>query len=142
MNREIKFRAYDKILRIIITFEEMTCHESMKEYGRRDTLNGFLSNPDYEVMQFTGLVDKNEKEIYEGDILRYPCESDWDNINYQAFEVFWHDGNESNGIGFKITRTHNHGSICGGYIPKFIPDTASKLVVIGNIHENPELLKS
>lgn len=65
--REIKFRAWDNKLKILLPQSELSCHSGFMEYGRRATLNGFLEHPDYELMQYTGLKDKNGKEIYELD---------------------------------------------------------------------------
>jgi uncharacterized phage protein (TIGR01671 family) len=92
------------------------------------------------VMQFTGLVDRNGKEIYEGDLLRYPG----DNTHFTAYEVFFHDGdaNPDYNIGYSINRTHYQGSICGGIIPSFKPNSVSHMEVCGNIYENKELLSS
>jgi|APEBP8051073302_1049394.scaffolds.fasta_scaffold02460_3 uncharacterized phage protein (TIGR01671 family) len=93
--------------------------------------------------QFTGLHDKNGKEVYEGDILRFPPKNDWENNNYSCFEVFFHDGdgNSDYNIGYSMSRMHNHGAICGGYIPAFKPKTVKQMAVIGNIYDNPELLE-
>jgi len=92
--------------------------------------------------QYTGLKDKNGKEIYEGDILREPPKGDWDKINYGCYEVFFHDGdaNSDYNIGYCINRSHYHGAVCGGIIPQFKPKQVSKMIVIGNIYESPELL--
>ena len=95
------------------------------------------------VGQFTGLHDENGKEIYEGDILRYPPKSDYDKGNYAAYKVFWYDNDSAYyHIGWQMNRAHYKGAICGGYIPNFLPETVSKMVVIGNIFDNPELLKT
>ena len=133
MNREIKFRAWSKAT------EKMMDWEFIKVHGN---FNKVLTLNHVEVMQFTGLTDKNGKEIYEGDILREPAKSDWDKINYSCYEVFFHD-NDANldyNVGFSISRMHNHGSVCGGFIPSFKPKQVSNMIVIGNILENPELL--
>lgn len=74
------------------------------------------------VMQYTGLKDKNGKEIYEGDIVI---------IGKSLIEeIKWLD--ESNWIGEKcpVNGWVNHGSIY-----------KQKPEIIGNIYENPELLR-
>ena len=69
------------------------------------------------LMQFTGLHDKNGKEIFEGDICR------------QCF-----GGKETVGsVQIESTR----GAVLGGHTPIWPHDVE----VIGNIYENPELLK-
>ena len=95
------------------------------------------------VGQFTGLTDKNGKEIYDGDILRTPPKNNYDKENYVTYEVFWH-GNDcaSNHIGWQMNRCHFQGCICGTmYIPEFLPNTTAKMEVVGNVHDNPELIK-
>lgn len=93
------------------------------------------------VGQFTGLYDKNGKEIYEGDILRYPAKDKYEEENFVSFEVFWHDNDcADNHVGWQIDRRHFHGCICGTRdISTFLPRYTKKMVIIGNIHDNPEL---
>ena len=95
------------------------------------------------VGQFTGLYDKNGKEIYEGDILRYPAKDKSQEENFVSFEVFWHDNDcADNHVGWQIDRRHFHGCICGTRdISTFLPRYTKKMVIIGNIHDNPELLE-
>lgn len=132
MSREIKFRAWDKTnnrwydrrphIAADITFDENGCLVE----GFWDD-NGELRtfHPDIEVvfMQFTGLHDKNGKEIYEGDLVRY-C--GWNHL----LVVQW-DHEEA-------------GFIMGGRSWRRFGDgeTSSELEVVGNIYENPELLQS
>lgn len=130
-NRILKFRVWDKV-------DYMSAPFTLQEWQ----LKTIQFTSDCPVMQFTGLTDKEGIEIYEGDLLREPAEDEWDKINYSCFEVFFHDGdaNSDYNIGYSMNRMHNHGSICGGYIPSFKPKTTSKMIVFGNIYQNPELL--
>ena len=92
--------------------------------------------------QFTGLYDKNGKEIYEGDILRgdeYPFNCDGVD-NYFA-EIVWAD----NVCGFyRLTHKNPNSTVRGishGNWEQLDEDDIKSFEVIGNIHDNPELLK-
>lgn len=95
------------------------------------------------VGQFTGLFDKNGKEIYEGDILRLPPKDEYEKHTYNSFQVFYHDNDCTlTDCGLVIGRLKPHGNSAGGYSGyKLIPKHTSILEIIGNIHENSELLK-
>lgn len=87
------------------------------------------------VGQFTGLCDKNSNKIYEGDIVKIAGDSnndDWKNVNYIAQIVFL-DG------GFcAIDGTIDNYSFRRYSLSRCEFD----LEVIGNIHDNPELLEA
>ncbi len=145
MSREIKFRG--KSVDSSRWFYGYYLAYHVTGGGR---LFHYIKNPNITVEidpetlgEFTGLHDKNGKEVYEGDILRFPPKNDWGNNNYSCFEVFFHDGdgNSDYNIGYSMSRMHNHGAICGGYIPAFKPKTVKQMAVIGNIYDNPELLE-
>jgi len=95
------------------------------------------------VGQFTGLYDKNGKEIYEGDILkytRYNFRSEYlkeDKIE-EIYVVFW---NESK-YGFYCRTKFKNGGGASGFFG-FEDERAEKneIEVVGNIYDNPELLK-
>ena len=96
------------------------------------------------VGQYTGLTDKNGKMIFEGDILRgfeYPfCSNVNGEFNYFA-EIVWFDDSSAFGIyTFKNPKSNVRGISEGNtdYLEYFNVD---KWEIIGNIHDNPELLE-
>lgn len=76
-----------------------------------------------EVCQYTGLKDKNGREIYEGDIV----EGDMG-----VFEVEWY------GLVARFMFTPN---VDMKWHPPFVYEQVKEMEVIGNIHENPELVE-
>ena len=80
------------------------------------------------VGQFTGLTDKAGKQIYEGDILRRAYHPNDDVI------VEWNDGR------FRF-RKRTNSKDCGYESIVYCQQTVCHLAVIGNIHENPELME-
>jgi uncharacterized phage protein (TIGR01671 family) len=91
-------------------------------------LSCLYSHDGWYVMQFTGLHDKNGKEIYEGDILRieHPYK-DREYIGEVVYEYYMFMVN-----GFYFTHYDN---------PSDAFEEMKYVEVIGNIYENPELLK-
>jgi len=100
--REIKFRAWDgrEIFQAMLTVAP----------------DGIINPTSIDLMQYTGLKDKNGKEIYEGDIIRV-----YDGENT---EVYYDDGCFLV-LGFRADELYLHEDTCE---------------VVGNIYENPELL--
>lgn len=136
--RQIKFRAWDKSAKRFLSGHEPE-EQPKREFIALQFNIGFSgwNREDIVLSQFTGLKDKNGKEIYEGDLLRTPPLSEWDKDNYACHEVFFHDGdaNFDYNIGYTLGRTRYYGSVCGGCFPPFKPKQVSKLIIVGNIYE-------
>jgi uncharacterized phage protein (TIGR01671 family) len=138
--RQIKFRYYSKYSSGEWAKDEVTLLEIEDGYFKKPFLDGIVHR-----VQFTGLLDKNGKEIYEGDIIknnRYPSLS----------KVVWKQGEgaphkmlkglfgEEEDIGGFIS------NIGGFYFESVGSNTlkahyVGEFEVIGNIYENENLLK-
>lgn len=150
MNDRFKFRIWDK---------ENKCMHYPSRYSNFNIVNGVIVKIDsyltgngvyrgkrvaYEfddaiLMQSTGLKDKDEKLIYEGDIVRfqknhndYIAQVKWDN-SCGFFYTECLGGIEISPLGEEYLRFANN-------IQDFIECEPEKCAVIGNVHENKELL--
>lgn len=139
--RQIKFRAWDKkeekwIEDFLVDSNGFVC-----EYDDTRWTGGW-NDFDAVLMQFTGLLDKNGKKIYEGDIVRYRDDNTSDNT-VKIANVFWSCAADWANVPF----LHPFAAMVGG---KYLPDgrsietvfvtTPKACEVIGNIHEHPHLL--
>ena len=136
--REIKFRAWDKVSKDMV-YEGLEYHLRILELKRTDDkeYNSFeLNNTPwekerFELMQYTGLRDRKGVEIFESDIFI-----------------------DSKGDYYKVIYCNKHAAFLGECIketfqssdPEYqeVGETTmlyTNIEVIGNIHENPELLE-
>jgi len=94
------------------------------------------------VGQWTGLTDKNGVDIYEGDELRFPAQSKNCEINFNSFEVFWHDNDcTPTDVGLVLGRLKTHGISAGGCFGfKLKPQDVGRMEIIGNIHSDSHML--
>jgi len=112
--REIKFRAWDPIHKRMFDCDIISDDRGYEHWQYFEDGNPYSNI----LMQFTGLKDKNGKEIYEGDAVKF-----WSNelIGF----IYWSESTAR----FEISQGH------------FNIVDISKSEIIGNIYENPELLK-
>ena len=108
--RDIKFRAWN------------TFHKEMYFFKVGEGYNGLMIDRE-SIMQFTGLHDKNGKEIYEGDIVSASIYSD---EKPKTLEVYYDNGC------FIIEYQDSESDFTPlGWFPSIVE-------IIGNIYENPE----
>ena len=144
--REIKFRAWDgKRLRadILVQYGKAyyeqnsdddacveVCADGKKEWYYRDWAT--YKEKDWTLEQYTGLKDSNGTEIYEGDIVK--VRDDWELFGFMAGEirpiVF-----KAGGFRLALAKGRASNNALGHWL-----EDGKDVEVIGNIHENPELL--
>ena len=129
--REIKFRVWDTENKEMLRVQELDFEDTF--YGgrlsiRTEQYNDYFDIEDMILMQYTGLHDKNGKEIWEGDIVN--CQTKYGKAKAiikfidGKFVAYWDS---------KITHPKN-----GHHIACY--DINKRFEVIGNIYDNKELL--
>ena len=122
--REIKFRAWDKENEKMMKVSSISLENkeiAVKDFGTYH----FFRIKDIELIQYTGLKDKNGKEIYEGDILFFRDEN-------MKYIVVWQDA----AFIIKSIEIRKYSEkMC------WLDDTEICCEIVGNIYENKKLLE-
>jgi hypothetical protein len=126
MKREIKFRMWSSILKVMYypNLDERNIWTiPSSENGVIQSQEISRIDPRNELMQCTGIIDSNGKEIYEGDIIK--CGAN-DNI---PTEIYWDKDLSSYAVSTYHSTLQLHN----------VRD--KNVEIVGNIFENPELLE-
>ena len=115
--REIKFRAWDKLNKEMFNVESINFQER-RVYKDDVTYCNFYN---IELMQYTELKDKNNKEIYEGDIVIH--HGKMHNIIFNTEEAIFVLKDDEFELEIPFTNNNN-----------------KRMEIVGNIYENSELL--
>lgn len=123
MTDRFKFRAWSKrIEKFIYNIQDVGVDFSIECW--EDCFGDFLNNENYIIEQCTGLKDKNGTLIYEGDIVKSTVYTVNMKVVYCIEETF-----------FGLKYPHNDDNRCSAAMP-----SSEEIEVIGNIHENADLL--
>ena len=126
MNREIKFRAWDKEENeMIYDVQDTYDYKCNGDGAHEESFGQVLRDKTYEVMQYVG-KDKEKNDIYEGDIVEYEIQC----YGKQIGIVRWSDKH----CGFIFGDLQRRNKVL------VTKTSANKIKVIGNIYESGELL--
>jgi uncharacterized phage protein (TIGR01671 family) len=131
--REIKFRAWNVNTKRMADWEEVE-----NEYGFKYLLGNNITIP----MQYTGLKDKNGVEIYDGDVVGKEVGAFQPLRKIRRdFVVEWQRKGKESGMWELLLIKDERVNITKSYYEPFgLGCEPQNYEVIGNIHENPELL--
>lgn len=146
-----RFRAWDKEFKEMVQVDALVFDEQIIKatYKNGNVVKEDLKN--YVLMQSTGLRDKNEREIFEGDVLKF--NDSWEDRCYEGYV----DG-EIEGVNYVEIQSESTGFIfCKTKYPdsslfyyaneehltfqEILTDTSFEFEIIGNIYANPELIE-
>jgi hypothetical protein len=120
MTRQIEFRAWDGLKMIYPDSDGWFNYCKLADYNILQSIRLDTVIKKLKAMQWTGLLDKNGKKIFEGDIVRI-----WDNPENYVEAVEWDE------FSARFILSDGHGLRDFEFI---------EIEVLGNIFENPELL--
>ena len=133
MSREIKFRIWKKSIKkyVDLTTFTITNDGEITAVVDSNILEPALNKDDYIIEQYTGLKDKNGKEIYDGDIVKTNSP---DRANFNAGAIVMQQQM------YLIINTPTYGDARLSHSEPLGYYCDMECEIIGNIHENPELL--
>lgn len=145
--REIKFRAWDKNKNKMLSYYDLYAIDCSTEYPFLALIKGyyaysgagFLDGVDPVIMQYTGLKDKNGKEIYEGDIVK--MHYFFENLDPYTLGVFEDEAEVTGTVRIDPFGTYTETEKATYDWGDYLQEPSEELEIIGNIYEDGHLLK-
>lgn len=152
MDRKIKFRIWDKKtskllypyldegIRIFTVDGYISLLHSFQNSKIKDVNTCWLdyADDDIAIQQFTSIKDKNGREIYEGDIVKYvgKCDITYNKPGIVSIGEYFTHGKEFCHFGVRAKRLDMKNAYFG------LSNDSNSYLIIGNILENPDLVKN
>ena len=135
--RELKFRVWDKLEERFTTCESgFQCHYVLSLKGEFHNLQDGSGGKEYIVQQYTGMKDRNGKEVYEGDIVKWGMSHDQETAFHRLRVVEFHEQQ----LIYKVVEVGEYPAGVD-YLYEAMQPSTRWCEVVGNIMETPELLK-
>ena len=124
-----KFRLWNRITSQLHIVDGLYFDAREAEYVDDDNVLRFFGFKNIDLMQSTGLKDKNGKEIFEGDILAFKTDDEVINV-----KIFW---DEKHALFMFRSEKYNEEEP----LAELVEANTYPFEIIGNVYENPELLE-
>lgn len=137
--REIKFRLWDR--------RDETMHQDSGHFGI--TADGVvmdvntdleIEDQQYELMQYTGLKDKNGKEIFEGDIIKITYDTNYSEKIFYIGTVIYESDNDYPAFDLHPWIDCEMNAL--SWLKSECDESVKSYEIIGNIYENQDLIKA
>ena len=128
MNRELKFRVWDKMRKMFLLPKTgHSGHYTISLDGKfYNTQNG-SGGDEYEIQQFIGIIDTNGKEVYEGDIVNF------------VIPAIPHGRERDEYKNQEVSYDKEYAHFTFGMLGFCMLDDITELEVVGNIYENKQM---
>lgn len=144
--RELKFRAWNGVYMDDVIGYDYNCGGINKDitlvFDKNEGVNRYRTS-DLNIMQFTGLKDKNGKEIYEGDVIKV-IRNHWNNCGKEHLEKIAEETGEVvfyKNLQVSLKTKEKEGTLYQPFLWIFADEEDCEIEIIGNVYENKDLLK-